>query len=104
MVLFARSATPSSKRTPSWGIWLESALLEDVSKRPAAIEVELNPILDTVHAAGAISMPAIAELLVHRARYQQPNADWTSVLKGEMRTPERLVSPTGIIERGQAGR
>jgi hypothetical protein len=53
MVLFARSATPSSKRTPSWGIWLESALLEDVSKRPAAIEVELNPILDTVHAAGA---------------------------------------------------
>ncbi|MBU2328070.1 MAG: chromosome segregation protein SMC, partial [Alphaproteobacteria bacterium] len=93
------------------------AHLEDVSKRRAAIESELKPILDTVHAAGTalntmidhagmfspkIDATALAEFrLVLRARYQQlqkllPLDDTCAILSTAHSVPDLEPSLTAL--------
>jgi len=68
------------------------ALLDEVSKRRAAFETELKPILDTIHAAGS----ALSTMIEHAAQFS-PKVDATdltefrAVLRGRYQQLQKLL-------------
>jgi len=103
-------------------VGVKLAHLDEIGKRRAALEAELNPILDTLHAAGtaltnmielaALFIPKIdvAALVdfraVLRGRYQQlqkvlPLADTRSILASAHVVPD-LASTTSVFETATA--